>query len=428
MKIKRAHVAVALTLLAASGIAACLLFRNVATTATQAKYTKHEYRIRMRDGVTLFTQVYVPRDTSRQYPILMQRTPFGIAPYGEGSYRPRLGFSPDFDQSGYIFVFQDVRGRNQSEGEFVDMRPYVENAPTTESADTSDTIDWLLHNVPGNNGRVGVWGMSYPGFFAASSIINSHPAIKAASLQAPMTNLFLGDDAYHNGVFMLAQQFQIYASYFRPRAGGPAGPADNISPFNYGTEDGYSFFLKQTPNVDAAVALANNTWLRDNVQHDIFDSFWQARNIAPHLKNIHCPVLLVGGWFDAEDLGGTFGTFHAIQQQNPGVPVHFVMGPWGHGDWLRGDGRKIGVVNFGSDTATSFRKDVLFRFFEHYLKDGTQPNLPAAQAFETGTNQWRSYDSWPPAGTQRTNVYLRNGHRLSFDPPASNDAAYDEYI
>jgi uncharacterized protein len=208
---------------------------------TEARYVKHEYRIPMRDGVKLFTQIYVPRDGSKTYPFLVQRTPFGVQPYGEDRYRPQLGASSEFDRAGFIFVFQDVRGRFQSEGKFVDMRPHVdqpEAAETDESTDMYDTVEWLLRQTPSNNGKVGVWGMSYQGFYAAASIIDSHPAIKAASTQAPMTNLFLGDDAYHNGAFMLAEQFETYANYFKPRTAEPEFPSPEIRRFfDYGTSD-----------------------------------------------------------------------------------------------------------------------------------------------------------------------------------------------
>jgi len=212
----------------------------------KANYTKREYRIPMRDGVKLFTQVYAPKDSSQAHPFLVMRTPFSVAPYGDEAYRRLLGPSESFDKAGYIFVFQDVRGRFQSEGQFVDMRPHSEqpgDAEADESRDMADTVDWLLKNVPGNNGRVGIWGISYPGFYTSASIIDSHPAIKAASPEAPVTNLFEGDDAYHNGAFMLAAQFQLYSNYFRPRPDGPEYPATDPGQFDYGTNDGYSFFL-----------------------------------------------------------------------------------------------------------------------------------------------------------------------------------------
>ena len=269
MRFTRVRVAIALSV-AIVAAAAAWYFLGRDRPANQSEV--HQARIShpMRDGVTLFTQVYIPRDTSKTYPILIQRTPFSVQPYGENRYRPQLGPGAEFDRAGYIFVFQDVRGRFQSGGNFVDMRPHIDQpAPgqTDESTDMYDTVEWLLKNVPSNNGRVGIWGMSYPGFYTSASIIDSHPAIKAASPEAPMTNLFLGDDAYHNGAFMLAQQFQIYANYFKPRSDGPEFPSPKIgSFFDYRTSDGYQFFLTHGPNVDKVASLASNPLLDENIQ------------------------------------------------------------------------------------------------------------------------------------------------------------------
>lgn len=431
MKSRRIGVSVAIVA-AIAGAAWLLYLRTDPARQTKARFFKYEFRIPMRDGVTLFTQVYVPRDKKKSYPFLVQRTPFGVSPYGEKNYRPRLGPAPEFDRAGYIFVFQDVRGRFQSQGNFVDMRPHIDHpAPgqTDESTDMDDTVAWLLKNVRPNNGKVGIWGMSYPGFYTSASIIDSHPAIRAASIQAPMTNLFLGDDAYHNGAFMLAEQFQIYANFFRPRLAGLEFPSSKIGSFyDYGTSDGYKFFLTHGPALQPIAALVRNPLLDQNIRHDTFDQYWQQRDISQHLHNIHCPVLNVGGWYDAEDLAGTFRTYHAIAETNPGSTNFLVMGPWEHGDWLRSLGRKLGPLDFDSDTGTFFRSRVLFTFFEHYLKGAPAPDTPGALVFETGTNQWRRYASWPPPGTQPTSLYLHASGRLSFEPPTDNENSYDEYV
>ncbi len=413
--------------------AAWLFFsRTDGAHQTKARYTKYEYRIPMRDGVTLFTQVYLPRDITNMYPLLIQRTPFGVSPYGKGRYRPQLGASPEFDCAGYIFVFQDVRGRFQSQGEFVDMRPHIDQSTpgqTDESTDTYDTVEWLLKHVPSNNGKVGIWGMSYPGFYTSASIIDSHPAIKAASIQAPMTNLFLGDDAYHNGVFQLAEQFSVYAGFFKPRDTGLEFPSSKIGPFfNYRTSDGYKFFLTHGPGVGAIATLAQNPLLDENIRHDTFDEYWRARDISQHLHNVHCAVLHVGGWFDAEDLAGTFRTYYAMKETNPDSANLLVMGPWGHGDWLRSPGRQLGPLEFGLDTGTFFRNEVLFTFFEHYLKGAPAPDIPGALAFETGTNRWQRYASWPPPGIQPRSLYLHANGRLTFEPPTEHESSYDEYV
>jgi putative CocE/NonD family hydrolase len=414
-------------------VAAWLFYsRSSGASQTKARYIKYEYRIPVRDGVTLFTQVYLPRDKSRVYPILIQRTPFGITPYGVDRYRPQLGPAPEFDRAGYIFVFQDVRGRFQSGGEFVDMRPHIDQpAPgqTDESTDMDDTVEWLLKHVPMNNGKVGIWGMSYPGFYTSASVIDSHPAIQAASIQAPMTNLFLGDDAYHNGAFMLAEQFSVYSNFFRPREAGLEFPSSKIGQFfDYGTSDGYQFFLTHGPGLQALATDAHNPLLDQNIEHDTFDRYWQDRDIAKHLHNIHCAVLNVGGWFDAEDLAGTFRTYHAIAKENAGPTNMLVIGPWGHGDWLRSAGRKLGPLDFNSDTGTWFRNQVLFLFFEHFLKNAPMPDIPGVFAFETGANQWRRYPTWPPPGAQPRSLYLHANGKLSFDPPSGQEAAYDEFV
>ena len=383
---------------------------------SEAHYTKREFRIPMRDGVKFFAQVYIPKNTSRSYPFLITRTPFGVTP----SFRRLLGPSESFDRSGYIFVFQDVRGRYQSEGSFVDMRPSID---TDESTDTHDSIDWLLRNVSGNNGSAGIWGMSYPGFYAASSIIDSHPAIKAASPEAPITDLFRGDDAYHNGAFMLAQQFLLYSSFFWPRSSGP-----NMRPFDYGTSDGYAFFLRHGPALSNFDALIHNPIFKQNIEHNTYDDYWRSRDNAQYLKNIRCPVLVAGGWFDAEDLAGTFGTFDAIRRQNPGIETTLVMGPWAHGDWLRGQGKTLGPMDFQAPTAVYFRDQIAFAFFEHYLKGGPSAELPRARVFQTGTNRWVSENAWPPANAVRKSLYLHANRKLSFDPPAAGEQAYDEYV
>ncbi len=396
----------------------------------KAHYTKYEYRIPMRDGVHLFTSVYVPKDLSKAYPFLIDRTPYSVGPYGVDLYRTQLGPSPDFDKSGYIFVFQDVRGRFMSEGTFVEMRPHIDNKKSNKDVDDSsdlyDTIDWLLKNIPNNNGNAGIWGISYPGFFTSASIIDSHPALKAASPQAPMTNLFMGDDAYHGGAFMLAANFGFY-SFFKPQQ-NPQLPARGSSPFDWGTKDGYDFFLNAGPLSNLRKYLEGRSALWDDqVNNDTFDDYWKARDLAPHMKNIHCAVLTVGGWFDAEDLQGPFTTFHSIDKNNPGIFNALVVGPWVHGGWARYDGEHLGRVEFASDTGEYYRKNILFPFFEHYLKGGTDANLPKAYVFETGTNTWRKYSAWPPEKLERKTLYLQPGGGLSFDAPGDGNA-FDEYV
>ena len=393
-------------------------------------YTKYEYRIPMRDGVHLFTSVYEPKDMSHAYPFLINRTPYSVAPYGVDSYRNNLGPSRDFDKAGYIFVNQDVRGRYMSEGTFVEMRPHIDNKKSKEDVDDStdlyDTIEWLLKNIPNNNGNAGIWGISYPGFYTSASIIDSHPALKAASPQAPMTDLFLGDDAYHNGAFMLDANFDFYA-FFKPQE-NPQLPSKSPSEFDYGTKDAYEFYLKAGSISTLSKYLDGKSFLYDDqMRHDTYDDYWKSRTLAPHMKNIHCAVLTVGGWFDAEDLQGPFNTFHAIDKNNSGIFNALVVGPWVHGGWARLAGEHLGRVEFAANTGDYYRKNILFPFFEQYLKGDGDAKLPKAYVFETGTNVWRRYSAWPPKEAETKTLYLRAGGGLSFDPPASDSPGFDEY-
>lgn len=400
-------------------------------------YTKYEFRIPMRDGVHLFTSVYVPKDQSQKWPILMDRTPYSVAPYGEDVFKKELGPSDEFEKSGYIFVYQDVRGRYESEGKFVEMHPHIDDKKgpqdVDDSSDTYDTVEFLLKHVPNNNGNVGIWGISYPGFYTSASIIDSHPAIKAASPQAPMTNLFEGDDAYHGGAFMLAANFGFYSS-FKPQDGPQLPPKVSV-PFEMGTPDSYQFYLAAggTENLLSYFTKGTNWLFADQLHHDTFDAYWKARDLSEHMRNVKCAVMTVGGWYDAEDLSGPWRTYRAIEKANPQTANTIVEGPWVHGGWARSDGDKLGDVSFDAKTGDFFRKEIQFPFFEHYLK-GKGPAMPEAYMFETGTNVWRKFEQWPPQNAAAKKLYLHAGGKLSFDPPASgsetsgSQAGYDEYL
>lgn len=396
----------------------------------KAHYTKYEFRIPVRDGARLFTSVYVPKDASQAWPFLITRTPYSVGFYGVDKYTETLGPSDEFEKAGYIFVAQDVRGRYMSEGTFMEMRPHldVKAGPkdVDDSTDLHDTLDFLLKHVPNNNGKAGIIGISYPGFYAAASMIDSHPALKAASPQAPMTDLFLSDDDYHGGAFMLSAVFGFYT--FFKSGSEPWVPPKVYVPFDFGTPDMYDFYLGMGPlaNADARYLKGSNPLWNDAVQHDTYDAYWKARALAPHLRNIHCAVLTVGGWFDAEDLAGPLRTYHAVGENNPGTPNKIVEGPWVHGGWARTDGDHLGDVQFGARTAEYFRSKVQFPFFEHYLK-GKGDDLPAATVFETGTNVWRTYEAWPPAAAKPRLLYLRGGGKLSFEPPGEGEGM-DEYV
>lgn len=402
----------------------------------KAHYTKYEYRIPMRDGVRLFTAVYVPKDQTQSYPILLTRTPYSVRPYGVDQYRGGLGPSAQFGEEGYIFVYQDVRGRWMSEGQFVNMRPYIPEkkgpADIDESSDAWDTIDWLVKHVPNHNGRVGMVGISYPGFYTAAAVIDAHPALRAASPQAPVTDWFVGDDWHHHGAFFLTHMFNFMArfGYARPE---PTKTFDrSFHTFDHGTPDGYQFFLRLGP-----LPNANREYFKDKLafwnevmRHATYDSFWQARNLRRHLKNIRPNVMTVGGWFDAENLFGALETYKKIEGGRPSGSNTLVMGPWRHGGWSRGQGSSLGHVQFNAKTSEFFQEKIEFPFFQRYLKDKGDFTPPEAWVFETGTNQWRQYEHWPPRQAEARSLYLHPGGQLSLEPPtgeASTDA-FAQYV
>ncbi len=396
----------------------------------KASYTKYEYKIPVRDGKKLFTQVFRPKDTSRTYPFLLNRTPYSVGPYGVDNYPATLGPSEKFAREGYIFVRQDVRGRFLSEGSFVEMTPHIDvhhsAADVDESSDTYDTLEWLLKNVPGNNGKAGIYGISYPGFYTIASILDAHPALVAASPQAPMMDLFLGDDAYHNGAFMLAANFGFY-TFFKVRD-EPAPPRKGEEQFQFGTPDGYDFYLRMGPlaNGDEKYLKNKNHYWTDQVVHSTYDDWWKQRAVAPHIHNIRPAVLSVGGWFDAEDLQGPLRLFRTIRDQSPKTSDRLVMGPWVHGGWARSQGNKLGNVRFNADTAVFFRDEIQFPFFEQLLKGKPDAKLPKAYMFETGTNQWMKFDAWPPATAAKQSFYLVPGGKLAGS--AGPAEAFSEYL
>lgn len=391
-------------------------------------YVKKEYRIPMRDGVTLFTAVYVPNDTTELYPIMYNRTPYSINPYGE-KFRANLGPSDLLAKEKFIFVYQDVRGMFMSEGDFLDVRPYIKNKKSKndvdESSDVYDTIEWLLKNIPRNNGNVGMWGISYPGFYAAMGAIDAHPALKAISPQAPIGDWFLGDDFHHNGAFMLIDGFNFFISFGKPHRNRTTW----IPGFRYPTPDGYRFLLET-----GSIASLKSKYYGDTIRfwndafaHPDYDDFWKARNVPQHMKNIKPAVLTVGGWFDAEDLYGPLKIYAAIEKNNPSTHNMIVLGPWFHGGWARSDGDRLGNVSFTQKSSRFYREEIEFPFFNYYLKGKGKLNLAEAYAFETGVNEWRTYNAWPPKNLQKKKIYLRANERLSFDPPKEKNE-FDEYL
>ena len=397
------------------------------------RYHKTEHQVPMRDGKKLYTIVYAPKDTSQNYPILMQRSPYSSQPYGE-AYRTSLGPSPAFMEEGYIFVYQDVRGTFMSEGEFEDMRPFIPskkgNNEIDESSDSNDTIDWLLKSIPHNNGRVGLWGISYPGFYTAAALMDAHPALKAASPQAPIADWFIGDDDHHNGAFFLFDCFGFNMFFGMPR---PQPTQNQFRNFDLGT-DAYHFFMELGPlaNAQKQYFKGKNKYWNDVTTHGTYDEFWQARNVLPHLTKVTPAVMVVGGWFDAENLYGALNIYQAIEKNNPNTKNILVMGPWSHGGWSRGAGDSLGHIRFDSKTAEWYRENLELPFFNFYLKDKGELRLAEATAFQTGSNQWKSYEQWPPKETKLRNLYFHTGGKLSFEPPEAGSHGegtdYDEYV
>jgi putative CocE/NonD family hydrolase len=394
----------------------------------KANYDKQEVSIPMRDGVRLFTIIYSPKDDAGRYPILLARTAYGIGPYGPDDYRPVLRPNNAFAKEGYIFVYQDTRGKFKSEGEFIHHSPIIRGSErSNESTDTYDTIEWLLEHVPNHNGRVGQWGISWGGWEVSMGMIDAHPAIKASSPQAPPQDQFRGDDYHSNGAFQLAYAFNWLSTNARARTGPTEQDAQR---FDFGTPDGYDFFLKlgAAGNARRYFGDAVPTW-NDFMEHGTYDAYWQARNVPKDLDNISHPVLIVAGWFDAEDFYGPFRMYRAIEEKNPGNKSVLVVGPWPHGGWARTDGDSLGAIRFESMTGEYFRTRAELPFFNYYLKDKGELDLPEALVFETGGNQWHELDQWPPGDSTPRNLYLHADGRLSFSQPSADVGdAFDRYV
>jgi putative CocE/NonD family hydrolase len=404
------------------------------TDYIKANYTKREVRIPMRDGVKLFTAIYEPKDTSHKYPVLMQRTCYTVQPYGEANFRTSLGPNELFAKEGYIFVYQDVRGRWMSEGEYENVRPDIDNKTPKdidESTDTYDTIDWLVKNVANNNGRVGTYGISYPGFYTSAGAIDSHPALKAISPQAPIGDWFMGDDIHHNGAFFLTQNFGFFAFFGQERP-TPTSDLKSVKSFNYGTDDAYKYYLQMGPLANSGDAykkqIGDIAFWNEMMAHPNYDQYWKDRNILPKLKNIKAAVMTVGGWYDNEDLYGALQTYKHIEAQNPGIYNVLVMGPWFHGGWERSEGDWLGTAYFGQKTSLYYREKIELPFFNHFLKDkGDAPALKDVNFFDTGSHEWKGYDSWNFRNEK--SLYLGEKGKLSFTQPAEKDNfPPDEYI
>ncbi len=394
-------------------------------------YQKSEHMIRMRDGTKLYTAVYSPRDTSKTYPILIKRTPYACEPYGPDAFPGGLGPSEHLVRAGYIFVNQDVRGRFLSEGEFVQVTPHVpikrSNKDVDESSDAYDTIDWLIQNIPNHNGRVGMYGISYPGFYASAGMIDAHPALIAVSPQAPVGDWYF-DDFLHNGAFFLAHAYRWLNNNAHQRTGPSTTrlPAEVLPSI-----DGYGLFLNAgtIDRINELYLKSSVPFWNDMMEHPNRDEFWKKREILPHLKKVAPAVMVVTGWYDAEDLYGSFKSYQAIERMNPTVNNVLVVGPWIHGGWASQEGSKLGDVPFGSSTASFYRAEIEFPFFEKYLKDAAYSAPAEATMFETGTNAWRTFEQWPPKQAEQQRWYLgEHGSFSTTKPDAKVAAPYDEFI
>lgn len=409
--------------------AVLLLITNIQAQGTRETHQKYEYMIPMRDGTKLYTAVYVPKDKPGKHPILLERTPYGAGPYGPENYRYGFRGSRKMQENGYIFAFQDVRGMGRSEGTFVNVRPqlivHLMPHDVDESTDTYDTVEFLIKNVPDNNERVGLWGISYPGFYAAVGGINSHPALKAISPQAPVSDWFIGDDFHHNGALFLMDSVR-FARFGQSRsANRPPAPRLNIG------SDAYKFYLE-------AGSLANLTerYFADTdgmwkylMEHGTYDEYWQSRSVPHVMKNVKCAVMTVGGWFDAEDCWGALNTYQGTERLNKNTPNTLVMGPWWHGMWASQGGNRFHNWDFEQPTSQYYQDNIEFPFFDNYLRgDGKKP-MAEAIVFQTGANKWRSFREWPPREAKEVSIYFAPSKTLSLkNPPVATGPGYDEYI
>ena len=393
------------------------------------KYDKQEVYITMRDGIKLFTSVYTPKNLTGTAPIIMMRSPYNSEPGGESEFNFFIGAYYRFVKEGYILVFQDVRGRYMSYGKFVNVRPFNPDKKGTdidEASDTYDTADWLVKNVKNNNGRIGVMGISYPGFYSTMAILAGHPAIKAVSPQAPVTNWFIGDDWHHNGAFMMLDGFSFYKSFGDPMA--VPTRQNRGGGMRWGMQDSYEFFMRMGPLKNSAQYYPDSVkYWYELMAHPNYDAWWKATDPRPYLKKVQPAVMTVGGWFDAEDLWGTLHTYQAVENQNPqSVKNTIVMGPWSHGQWAMGDGENLGNVYWGSKT-NEYYHALEVKFFDYYLKDKGDGQFPEATIFMTGANEWKSFQTWPPKNTEEKVLYFQPAGALTFSEPTVKDN-FDEYV
>ncbi|MBL0270433.1 MAG: CocE/NonD family hydrolase [Chitinophagaceae bacterium] len=397
-------------------------------------YDKFEYQIPMRDGIKLFTLVYMPKDRSKTYPILMNRTCYNASGYANFNTH---GHPSDYlVKDMYILVFQDVRGRYMSEGTFDNMRPNITgNDPKNktaidESSDTWDSIDWMVKNLKGNNGRVGIYGISYPGFYSAAALPDAHPALKAVSPQAPISDFFF-DDFHHMGAYLQSYTaaFAVFGYQKKDTTRKDWYMPELMRVYGKAPKDAYSYWLKKGPlkNVTSEFHHDNFFW-NQIIDHPNYDTFWQKRSLLPHLKNIKPAVMTVGGWFDAEDLFGPINIYKTIEKTSPGAKNTIVMGPWGHGDWADEKAKSThNHIYFGDSIASFYQKEIEFKFFARYLKDQGTEDMPEAYVFNTGTKKWEKHDVWPPKEAASLQMRFEPNGKLVINKEVSAENAF-EYI
>lgn len=396
---------------------------EIMANVVKEKYQKEEVYIEMRDGVKLFTSIYSPKEASEKSPILMFRSPYNSEPGGEEAFNFFVTVYHRFIEEGYILVFQDVRGRYMSEGDYVNVRPYIpkkKKKQIDEASDTYDTADWLIKHVANCNGNIGVTGVSYPGFYATMAILADHPAIKAVSPQAPIANWFLGDDWHHNGAFFILDGLNFYTQFGDPHYG--QNRQSRGVGFRWGVEDSYQYFLDLGPIKNTKKIFPDSVkYWHELFMHPNYDDWWKATVPLPHLKNVNPAVMTVGGWFDAEDLWGAIHTYKAIEKQNKkSVANHFVMGPWSHGQWAMGEGENMGNIYWGMATNEMYHK-LEVEFFNHYLKGEGEGDFAEAYIFMTGANEWKEYAAWPPSDAKESKIYFAPDGGLSFEAPSTEE-------
>ena len=395
-------------------------------------YYKVERMLPMRDGIQLFTAFYIPKDSSVKHPILFNRTPYTCSPYGTDKFNSRIyeTYWINYLKEGYIIAIQDVRGKFMSEGEYVDVRPFNPNKKgkeIDEASDTYDAIEWMTNNIPGNNKRVGVFGISYPGFYSTMAALSGHPALKAVSPQAPVTDWFQGDDFHHNGAFMLMDGFNFYSGFGQPRP----KPTTAWTPgFRVPSQDNYDFYLKTGALKNFSKIMGDSiAFWKDMMNHPNYDAWWEARNARNFVTDIKPAVLVVGGLFDAEDCFGAWNLYKAIEEKSKNTDNRLVMGPWFHGGWGgRGDGSYLGHIRFGKKTSEFYQRHIEMPFFNFYLKlKGTVHDIAEATIFFSGENEWRRFNEWPSHKMENKNLFFGADGKLSFENKSTNNT-YSEYI